>query len=186
MYLYQAQLDDSDFEIIKKVIVNSKLNILSLYKNNIKYFDTILKLLSLTSILKIKQYVEPQNVLCSLDLSENPINQKTIVNTDIALLNFICQKSGLSIFDLTHIIHGISKDTKEINEDNISNNPTDGTSKNTTNNNNNNTINSFNIRFIKMNEESNFDSSKVLSFDHEENNFLNFMYRVQDEFKIIY
>ena len=189
LYLYEAQLDDSDFEIIKNVIVNSKLNILSLYKNNIKNFDTILKLLSLTSILKIIQYVEPQNVLCSLDLSENPINQKTIVNTDIALLNFICQKSGLSIFDLTHIIHGISKDTKEINEDNISNNPTDGTSKNTTNNNNNNnnTISSSNIRFIKMNEESNFDSSKVLSFDHEENNnFLNFMYRVQDEFKIIY
>ena len=37
-----------------------------------------------------------------------------------------------------------------------------------------------------MNEECNFDSSKVLFFEHEENNFLNFMYRVQDEFKIIY
>ena len=176
LYLYQAQLDDSDFEIIKNVIVNSKLNILSLYKNNIKNFDTILKLLSLTSILKIKQYVEPQNVLCSLDLSENPINQKTIVNTDIALLNFICQKSGLSIFDLTHIIHGNSKDTKEINEGNISNTPIDSISN----------TNSSNIRFIKMNEESNFDSSKVLSFDDEENNFLDLMYRVQDEFKIIY
>ena len=176
MYLYEAQLDDSDFEIIKNVIVNSKLNILSLYKNNIKNFDTILKLLSLTSILKIKQYVEPQNVLCSLDLSENPINQKTIVNTDIALLNFICQKSGLSLFDLTHIIHGNSKDTKEINEGNISNTPIDSISN----------TNSSNIRFIKMNEECNFDSSKVLSFDDEENNFLNLMYRVQDEFKIIY
>ena len=187
MYLYQAQLDDSDFEIIKNVIVNSKLNILSLYKNNIKNFDTILKLFSLTSILKIEKNVEPQNVLYSLDLSDNPINQKTILNIDIALLTYICKKTGLSMFDLAHIIHGNTNEIKEVKDAEIIDSTLNASSTfDTSQNSSKSTNNSSNIKYVRIIEESNFDGTKVNNFDEEENNLLNYIYKVQDQFKMIY
>ena len=187
LYLYQAQLEDSDYEIIKYVIINSKLNILSLYKNNIKNFDTILKLFSLTSILKIDKNVEPQNVLYSLDLSDNPINQKTILNIDIALLTYICKKTGLSMFDLAHIIHGNTNEIKEVKDAEIIDSTLNASSTfDTSQNSSKSTNNSSNIKYVRIIEESNFDGTKVNNFDEEENNLLNYIYKVQDQFKMIY
>ncbi len=193
LYLYQANLDDSDYPILEYTIKNSKLNIFSLYKNNIRNFETILKLFSLTSIIRLgpSQKLEwNQNQLYSLDLSDNPINQISILNYDLAILTNICKKTGLSMFDLAHIIHGNTNETKQVKQDTINNsnnnlgNNTEGSIS--TIDNTNGPIQNVDGKEYRIIDCENCNLSNICSNDEEEDKLLNYIYIVQDHFKMIY
>ncbi len=192
LYLYQAQLDDSDYPILEYTIKNSKLNIFSLYKNNIRNFETILKLFSLTSIIRLgplHKLEYNQNQLYSLDLSDNPINQISILNYDLAILTNICKKTGLSMFDLAHIIHGNTNETKQVKEDtsNTSNNNAGSTIGSfSTNDNSNEPIQNIDGQPVRVIDYENSNLNNISSNDDEEDLLLNYIYKVQDHFKMIY
>ena len=111
LYMYDSGFDDHDYPFFKKLIINSKLNVLSIYKNRIKNFETIIKLLSLTQNIPEEQdkekkliYKIKNNQLFNFDVSENPIMGKLILKDDIILLKNICKYTGLAVFDMIHIL----------------------------------------------------------------------------------
>ena len=59
LYMYNCELDDSYYCDVRNLIISGNLNVLSLYKNKFSNFESILKLIHLTSTQKrvIKQEV---------------------------------------------------------------------------------------------------------------------------------
>jgi len=191
LYLYQAQLEDSDYPILEYTIRNSKLNIFSLYKNNIKNFETILKLFSLTSIIRIGPFQKleyNQNQLYSLDLSDNPINPISILNYDLAILTNICKKTGLSMFDLAHIIHGNTNDTKLVKDTNNQNNSSgiNNDMSLSTIDASNEPVQNIDGQPVRIIDIENSNLKNISSNENEEDLLLSYIYKVQDHFKMIY
>ena len=118
--MYDSGFDDHDYPFFKKLIINSKLNVLSIYKNRIKNFETIIKLLSLTQNIPEEQdkekkliYKIKNNQLFNFDVSENPIMGKLILKDDIIVLKNICKYTGLAVFDMIHILGKNNNKEKE-------------------------------------------------------------------------
>lgn len=91
------------------------------------------------------------------------------------------------MFDLAHIIHGNTNEIKEVKDAEIIDSTLNASSTfDTSQNSSKSTNNSSNIKYVRIIEESDFDGTKVNNFDEEENNLLNYIYKVQDQFKMIY
>ena len=113
LYMYKSGFDDKYYPYFRNLIIISNLNILSIYHNNIKNFETILKLISLTKKIIIKidnkkdeKFIINNNILFKFDISDNPINNEFITKDDINLLKDICKNSGLALLNMSHMIYG--------------------------------------------------------------------------------
>ena len=118
LYMYNCKLNDSNYNEIRNLIISGNLNVLSLYKNDISNFETLLKLIGLTKVKKKNYKIESQ--LMNLDLSVNPIKKQSICPKYLDVLNDICDKSTLKILDISQIINGENpKAIKEENENDM-------------------------------------------------------------------
>ena len=104
LYMYNCKLNDSHYNDIRNLIISGNLNVISLYKNDISNFETLLKLIGLTKVKKKNYKIESQ--LMNLDLSVNPIKKQSICPKYLDVLNDICDKSTLKILDISQIING--------------------------------------------------------------------------------
>ena len=148
LYLYQANLDDSDYPILE-------------YN---------------------------QNQLYSLDLSDNPINPISILNYDLAILTNICKKTGLSMFDLAHIIHGNTNDTKLVKDTNNQNNSSgiNNDMSLSTIDASNEPVQNIDGQPVRIIDIENSNLKNISSNENEEDLLLSYIYKVQDHFKMIY
>ncbi len=113
LYMYKSGFDDKDYSYFRNLLIISKVNVLSIYHNNFKNFETFLKLISLTKKISIKIdnkkddiFKINNNLLYKFDISDNPIHNELILKDDITLLKDICNNSGLYILNMSHIIYG--------------------------------------------------------------------------------
>ena len=124
LYMYNCNLNDSYYNQIATLIISGNLNAFSLYKNNFYKFETILKLMSLTTTLN-KEKNNLQSQLINLDLSVNPIKKESICDKHIDLFIDICKQSKLNSIDVSQIINGENpkpfKDKNEKDENNDNN-----------------------------------------------------------------
>ena len=115
LYMYNCNLNDTFYNEISKLIISGNLNVISFYKNKFSKFETILKLIKLTSINNNNTKNDSQ--LSSLDLSLNPIKRESICEKNIDLFIDICEKTKLNILDVSQIINGeIPKKEKKVEE----------------------------------------------------------------------
>ena len=113
--MYNCNLNDTFYNEISKLIISGNLNVISFYKNKFSKFETILKLIKLTSINNNNTKNDSQ--LSSLDLSLNPIKRESICEKNIDLFIDICEKTKLNILDVSQIINGeIPKKEKKVEE----------------------------------------------------------------------
>ena len=116
LYMYNCNLNDTFYNEISKLIISGNLNVISFYKNKFSKFETILKLIKLTSNNNNNNNNDSQ--LSNLDLSLNPIKRESICEKDIDLFIDICEKTKLNILDVSQIINGeIPKKEKKVEEE---------------------------------------------------------------------
>ncbi len=118
LYMYNCKLNDSNYNEIRNLIISGNLNVLSLYKNDISNFETLLKLIGLTKVKKKNYKIESQ--LMNLDLSVNPIKKESICQKYLDDFIDICDKTTLKILDISQIING--ENPKAIKEEENENN----------------------------------------------------------------
>ena len=118
LYMYNCKLNDSYYNDIRNLIISGNLNIISLYKNDISNFETLLKLIGLTKVKKKNYKIESQ--LMNLDLSVNPIKKESICPKYLDDFIDICDKTTLKILDISQIING--ENPKAIKEEENENN----------------------------------------------------------------
>ena len=123
LYMYNCNLNDSFFNEISQLIISGNLNVVSFYKNNITNFETILKIISLTTFnsFKAKNLDEKKenmldNQLTNLDLSVNPIEKETIDQRHIDIFENICENINLDILDVSQTINGENPKLPKENE----------------------------------------------------------------------
>ena len=104
LYMYNCKLNDSHYNDIRNLIISGNLNVISLYKNDISNFETLLKLIGLTNVKKKNNKIESQ--LMNLDLSVNPIKKQSICPKYLDVFIDICEKTTLKILDISQIING--------------------------------------------------------------------------------
>ena len=118
LYMYNCKLNDSHYNDIRNLIISGNLNVISLYKNDISNFETLLKLIGLTNVKKKNNKIESQ--LMNLDLSVNPIKKQSICPKYLDVFIDICEKTTLKILDISQIINGENpKAIKEENENDM-------------------------------------------------------------------
>ena len=118
LYMYNCKLNDSYYNDIRNLIISGNLNVISLYKNDISNFETLLKLIGLTNVKKKNNKIESQ--LMNLDLSVNPIKKQSICPKYLDVFIDICEKTTLKILDISQIINGENpKAIKEENENDM-------------------------------------------------------------------
>ena len=113
LYMYNCNLNDSYFNEISQLIISGNLNVVSFYKNNFTDFETILKIICLTTInsfkennLNNKKENILDNQLVNLDLSVNPIKKETISEKHIEIFEKLCENTNLEILDVSQNING--------------------------------------------------------------------------------
>ena len=113
LYMYNCNLNDSFYNEIVQLIISGNLNVVSFYKNNFTDFESILKIIDLTTIntfksndLNGKKEKMTENQLMNLDLSVNPIKKETITSKYIEIFENICENTNLNILDVSQNING--------------------------------------------------------------------------------
>ena len=105
---------------LMKLISNSEIRYLYLFKNKIRNFNDFLRLLYRTKLIKeknIDNIIGDESFLVNLDLSNNEVLFKN--STQIILLKNIIKETNLQCLDISHILHGANPDKKKINNSNI-------------------------------------------------------------------
>ena len=116
LYMYNCELDDSYFCDIRNLIISGNLNVLSLYKNKFSNFESILKLIHLTSTQKKDYKIGSQ--LINLDLSVNPIKKNSICNKYIDIFVNVCYNTTLKILDISQTLNGENPKIKKEEDEN--------------------------------------------------------------------
>ena len=116
LYMYNCELDDSYFCDIRNLIISGNLNVLSLYKNKLSNFESILKLIQLTSTQKKNYKIGSQ--LINLDLSVNPIKKNSICNKYIDIFVNVCYNTTLKILDISQTLNGENPKIKKEEDEN--------------------------------------------------------------------
>ena len=116
LYMYNCELDDSYFCDIRNLIISGNLNVLSLYKNKLSNFESILKLIHLTSTQKKDYKIGSQ--LINLDLSVNPIKKNSICNKYIDIFVNVCYNTTLKILDISQTLNGENPKIKKEEDEN--------------------------------------------------------------------
>ena len=116
LYMYNCELDDSYFCDIRNLIISGNLNVLSLYKNKFSNFESILKLIHLTSTQKKDYKIGSQ--LINLDLSVNPIKKNSICNKYIDIFVNVCYNTTLKILGISQTLNGENPKIKKEEDEN--------------------------------------------------------------------
>ena len=122
IYLNKTDIGNNNVEDILRVINNTDIRYLYLYKNKITNMSDLLRIIYRTKIVKeennyLDNKIDEESFLINLDLSNNDIyfNNKNYIN----LLNKIIDESCLYCLDISHILYGPNPQRREINEKNV-------------------------------------------------------------------
>ena len=118
----QSTIDNHDIEEINRIISNTIIKHLYLFKNRITNWNDFLKILYRTKLIKDKDesddnvMKDDDSLLINLTLSSNAL---WIKNKDQAILiNKIIKETNLSCLDISHILLGLAPDKFIRNSDN--------------------------------------------------------------------
>ena len=118
--LSQNKISNKDIDDITKIISNSNIRHLYIYKNLINNFNEFLKIIYRTRVIKNEHDIDinimkNNSLLQNLDLSNNKIFYKN--SNHIKLLISIIKQTTLSCLDISHILYGINPEKmKKIKE----------------------------------------------------------------------
>ena len=108
--IFKCGFRNTDIDDICRIISNTNIKHLNLFKNDFKHFGKCLSIVFRTKLIKKKKkldkyFIDRSASLMTLDLSNNLID---ILNSDhINLINNIVQdNSTLSCLDISHIVYG--------------------------------------------------------------------------------
>ena len=119
LYFNNSNIRDEQADDIKRIISNSNIECLSLYKNNFSNFNDGLRIVYRTKLVMNKKernkgkIIKADSLLFNLDLSDNDYQIK---NTNhIFLLDKIIEQTTLYCLDLVHILfeYNIKKNIEE-------------------------------------------------------------------------
>ena len=99
-----------------RVINNTDIKYLYLFKNRITNFSDFLRIIYRTKIVEDNYNVDEDILLTNLDLSNNELYIKNYKL--ISLLLEIIKKTSLYCLDISHILYGPSPNKKEIKQEN--------------------------------------------------------------------
>ena len=113
IHLNKSNISDSNINDIRTIINFTNIKHIYLYKNKINKFDSILRLIYTTKLIKNENQeklynVDDQYFLINLDLSSNDIYNKN--TKQIKLLVKIIKQMTLSCLDISHILYGPNPD----------------------------------------------------------------------------
>jgi len=118
--LNKTNISDNNTNEIMRLISNTQLDTIYLYKNKINNFNDCLRIIGRTKLVKNieneKEIEKDPSFLLNLDLSENPcLNLNT---SKIAILKDLIIDTNLFCLDLSHILLGAKPKDLEENQDN--------------------------------------------------------------------
>ena len=120
----KSNIGAHDLADIKKIISNTSIKHLYLYKNKITDFNELIRTLFRTRLIK-EEFENEDNVmnnddalLLNLDLSNSDIWLKN--KNQVILVNKIIKETNLSCLDISHILYGPSPDKKQMTASNES------------------------------------------------------------------
>ena len=136
IYLNKTEIGNKDTNKIMKVISNSKIQYLYLYKNKISNFNCFLRILYMSKKINDNRDYNKNNecLLTNIDLSNNEIYIKN--EEHIELLNKLMNITTLNCIDISHILLG-SNPSKNQLDNNKYKNTIEKFKKNLEKNNNN-------------------------------------------------
>ena len=107
--LNKTSIDNNNTNEIMRLISNTQLDTIYLYKNKITNFNDCLRIIGRTKLIKIindeKEVKKDPSFLFNLDLSENPcLNLNT---SKIEILRNLINDTNLFCLDLSHILLGV-------------------------------------------------------------------------------
>ena len=122
--LSKSNISNHDLEDINKMISNTPIEHLYLFKNKITDFNNIIKTVFRTKLMKDKNEVDDNvminddSILMNLDLSNSDIWIKN--KSQVILIKKIIDETNLSCLDISHILYGPSPDKKIVQPSNES------------------------------------------------------------------
>jgi hypothetical protein len=122
IHLNKIEIWNNNVDDILRIISNTMIRHLYLFKNKIINMSDLLRIINRTKIIKDENNIMNDKInenyfLINLDLSNNDIYNK---NTNyITLLSRIIDETCLYCLDISHIIFGLNPDKREINNQNI-------------------------------------------------------------------
>ena len=107
--LNKTSIDDNNTNDIMRLISNTQLDTIYLYKNKISNFNDCLRIIGRTKLIKIindeKEVKKDPSFLFNLDLSENPC--LNLNSSKISILRSLIDDTNLFCLDLSHILLGV-------------------------------------------------------------------------------
>ena len=119
LYIFKCKLDNNDIEDICRIVSNTNIKYLNLFKNDFNNFGKCLRILFRSKIIKEKEQnnddinIVLSSTLTNLDLSNNVFS--LISDKHILLINNLFKEkknSTLSCFDCSHVLYGLFPDKK--------------------------------------------------------------------------
>ena len=120
----KSNISNHDLEDINKIISNTPIRHLYLFKNKITDFNITIKTIYRTKLMKDKNEID-DNVMCNddsilinLDLSNSDIWIKN--KQQVILIKKIIDETNLSCLDISHILYGPNPEKKVVEQSNES------------------------------------------------------------------
>ena len=120
IYLNKNEIGNEDTDDIIRVISNTKIAYLYLYKNKISNNNDFLRILYRTKLIKEENDVCDENdgaFLMNIDLSNNDLFPRN--SSHIILLNNIIKETTLCCLDISHILYGANPDKRVMTSENV-------------------------------------------------------------------
>ena len=125
VYLNKTELNNTHVDDIERIISNTNIRYLYLYKNKMNNFNDFLRMLYRTKIVKTKKEINENHIvvinestsLINLDLSNNDYPIKN--HLQIKLLKKILKETSLYCLDICHILYGLNPDKWKGTQDSL-------------------------------------------------------------------
>ena len=108
IYINKSEIGNNNINDILKIICNTQIRSLSLFKNKISNFNYFLRILYRTKKIKDKSDIDYNKInesfLTNIDLSNNEIYVKNVEH--IELIKKIINQTTLNCIDISHILFG--------------------------------------------------------------------------------
>ena len=120
IHINKSNIYNKNIKDIEKLISNTNIKIIYLYKNKIHDFDQVLHLININKFIKQEKedfsFIDNSSFIIHLDLSNNDIYFKN--SNHINLLNKLIEQMNLFCLDLSHILLGSKPEKYFINSNN--------------------------------------------------------------------
>ena len=120
IFLNKNEISNNNLYEVMKVICNTNIGHLYLYRNKISNPNEFLRLLYRTKIIKDNDnnnIVADESYLTNIDLSNNELSNKNYIH--IKLLTNIIKESSLNCLEISHILYGVNPDKRKVYNENI-------------------------------------------------------------------